>query len=238
MPNINEQRRYYTDRWGAFEYANHLELRRLAQVLTYMSDIEMPAIPRICDLGCGAGWSTNVLSMFGQVIGVDLSDTTIAQTRYPLCRFISADVIEWDAPKAEFDVVVSLEVLEHIEESAQGRYLGVAHRLLKPGGYLILTTPNKQTMNAIRGGGRTWSDQPIENWLGPDQLRSLLKQSGFIIESWTSLILGVASLKSHRLIVSHRINRLMRALGLYRIWQGAACRMNYGLHLAVLAKKY
>jgi 2-polyprenyl-3-methyl-5-hydroxy-6-metoxy-1,4-benzoquinol methylase len=202
-----------------------------------MSEADLPRHPKICDLGCGAGWSTGILGVFGPALGVDLSDVAPARIRYPHCEFTSQNVIEWDGPKGEFDLVVSLEVIEHIEQQDQSRYVAVASRLLKLNGYLIITTPNKRTMEAIPGGGRTWSNQPIENWLDPAALRSLVRSNGFQIERLTSVCLGVASLGAYRLVNSHKLARCMRSLGLFGIWQRAALSAHYGIHLALLAKK-
>ena len=65
-PGIEAQHAYYSDRWASFKYANELELTRIAAALQYMTQIEFPPNPKICDFGCGAGWSTNILGMFGQ----------------------------------------------------------------------------------------------------------------------------------------------------------------------------
>jgi len=202
-----------------------------------MTQIDLPAKPKICDFGCGAGWSTNILGVFGQATGVDLSDTTAAQARYPHCRFTSANILEEDTPQSEFDVVVSLEVLEHIEAGSQDHFLRRMHHILKEKGHLILTTPNKRTMNAIRGGGRTWSNQPIEEWVTAPELRSLLRRNGFEILSMTSVSLGVAELGLYRLVNSHKLNRCLDFLGLRGIWQDSARRANFGLHLVVLAQR-
>ena len=136
-PGIEAQHAYYSDRWASFKYANELELTRIAAALQYMTQIEFPPNPKICDFGCGAGWSTNILGMFGQATGVDLSDTTAAQARYPHCQFTSANILEGDSPSAEFDVVVSLEVLEHIEAGSQDAFCRRMHDILKEKGALI-----------------------------------------------------------------------------------------------------
>jgi len=236
-PSIQAQHEYYSDRWASFEYANQLQLTRMAAVLRFMTQIELPAKPEICDFGCGAGWSTNILGMFGQATGVDLSDTTPAQARYPHCQFRSADILQGDSPQSEFDLVVSMEVLEHIEAGAQDHFCRRMHYILKEKGYLILTTPNKRTMNAIRGGGRSWSNQPIEEWLTAPELRSLLERNGFRILSMTSVVLGVAELGLYRVLNSSKVNACMDFLGLLGIWQSAARRANFVLHLVVLAQR-
>lgn len=236
-PSTQFQEQYYSNRWKDFTHANQLELARMAKALELLAQIELPSNPKICDLGCGVGWSTSIVGIFGEATGVDLSETSHAQTRYPHCRFESVDILKWDAPESEFDVVLSLEVIEHVEEAQQGGYLAVARRILKPQGHLILTTPNRRTMNAIPGGGTTWSSQPVEDWLDAKRLRSLLKQGGFTIMSMTSFLLGVGQSGFYRLVNSSRVNKFAKSIGVARTWQWAACRANYGLHFAVLARR-
>jgi 2-polyprenyl-3-methyl-5-hydroxy-6-metoxy-1,4-benzoquinol methylase len=236
-PSLAKQQEYYTDRWNEYGYANQLELTRIAAVFQFMAHIDLPRVPKICDLGCGAGWSTNLLSAFGETTGMDLSDTTTAQLRYPHCRFISGNILDWEGPESEFDLMVSMEVIEHIQSADQTKFLAKARGLLRPGGHLVLTTPNSRTMNAIAGGGRTWSNQPVENWLSATELKELLIKNGFKILSLTSLILGVGTLGSYRLVNSHRVNRYLQSLHLLPLWRRIALWANYGLHTVVLARR-
>ncbi len=236
-PEVAEQCSYYTRRWRKFEYANHPETVRMAAVLDYLVDVRLPEHAKIFDLGCGAGWATSILGSFGETLGIDISDVTAARERYSHCRFESANILEWEPPLGICDLVVSLEVLEHVETNEQRVYLRKAYDLLKPGGHLILTTPNKKAMEAIPGGGRSYSDQPIENWLDPKELRAILRETGFQVKSLGSVLLGIACLGSFRLVNSSKWNRLLEGIGLGGAWRAGACRMNRGLHLTALARK-
>src|SRR5688572_19466148 len=189
MAEIPEQRQFYDERWASFQYPGHLEVERISKVIELLCYVRR--FERICDLGCGAGWISGVLGHFGKTLGVDLSDVERARARFPNCEFISENILEWQHPREAFDVVVSGEVIEHIPYSSQGDYLRICFDLLKPGGSLILTTPNKRTMDAIPGGGRTWSNQPIEDWLDKRQLVRLLERAGFEIKRTSSITLGI-----------------------------------------------
>jgi len=236
-PSIQAQHDYYTERWRKLQYVTPLELARLTGVFRYLDRIGLQPEPKICDLGCGAGWGTNILGMFGPATGIDLSDVSVAQARYPHCEFLSVNLSEWEPPESAFDVVVSQEVIEHIEWADQAKYLNLANTLLKPGGHLVLTTPNKPTMNAISGGGRSWSNQPLENWLDASELKALLRRSGFEIKAQTSVTIGIASEGRYRIVNSFKLNQLLNAIGLGRLWRSAALWANFGLHLVVLARK-
>jgi len=234
---IQSEKAYYSERWNQFEYANMYALARIAKIFSLMEEAELKEHPRICDLGCGAGWATGILGAFGEATGVDLAPPESATRRYPHCRFIAADILEWRYPPADFDLVVSQETIEHIDEDGQARYLDIARGMLRPHGYLILTTPNRRTMEAMPGGGRTWSNQPVENWLYAKQLKDLLRQRGFHLIRMTSFVLGFGSLGFYRLANSYKLNRLLGFTGLQPIWRGTLARAYFGLHLAALCRK-
>jgi 2-polyprenyl-3-methyl-5-hydroxy-6-metoxy-1,4-benzoquinol methylase len=235
-PNLHEQEGYYTGRWNSFAHANKFDLSRVLAVLDVLSRIGFEAPPSMCDLGCGAGWATGILGMFGRTTGVDLADTTLASQRYPHCAFVSANILEWDGPPSAFDAVISLEVIEHIEYPLQQDYLAIAHRLLKPGGHLILTTPNADTMRAMPGGGKEWSHQPIEDWLTPGALKRSLAPN-FVVHSVESIIPGLGSRGSYRLVNSSKLDGAMQAIRAGNAWERVRLRAMYGLHLVAHAQK-
>lgn len=228
---------YYAERWERFDYANTFALARITTILDMMQEAKLKEHPRICDLGCGAGWATGILGIFGPTTGVDLAPPQSARQRYSYCEFLATDILEWRHPSECFDLVVSQETLEHIDVNGQGAYLDVARGLLRDRGYLILTTPNRRTMEAFRGGGRTWSDQPIENWLYANDLKVLLRKHKFQVIRLTSFVLGYGSLGFYRLVNSGKVNRLLGLAGIQPIWRRLLARGNFGLHLAVLAQK-
>ena len=236
-PPIAQQEQYYSERWRREKYANRLSSELMGSVLQLLAQADGPYPPRICDLGCGRGWSTAILSEFGKATGVDLADLSEARLRYPQCEFHSVNIPDWDAPAAEFDLVVSQEVIEHIERSLQPKFLAIANQLLKPGGYLILTTPNRPTLNAIPAGGRSYTNQPIEEWLNARDLRQLMRKAGFDVLHLNSLILGVGSRGLYRFVNSTKLHRLWKVLGMGEFSKWAACRAGFGLHLIVLARK-
>jgi 2-polyprenyl-3-methyl-5-hydroxy-6-metoxy-1,4-benzoquinol methylase len=100
----------------------------------------------VLDLGCGNGSLSHELSKIGfEVYGVDRSESgiRIAREAFSDVHFYLGDVEENLSPvpfQAEsFDVVVSTEVVEHLYRPRQ--LIQNAFRLLKPSGYLILSTP-------------------------------------------------------------------------------------------------
>jgi SAM-dependent methyltransferase len=99
------------------------------------------ARPRILDAGCGTGGNLAMLSGFGDVIGLELDPTAVAAARSRGAWRIERGGLPVDRPawRAQFDLVVMTDVLEHIEDDA-GALTSVA-ALLRPGGHLLLTVP-------------------------------------------------------------------------------------------------
>ena len=235
--SIREQIGYYEVRWEKEHSPNYFSLARMAAVLEILVKIEFPFPTHMCDLGCGSGWASGMLSVLGPVLGVDLDVQSTAVARFQNCRFESLNILEWDPPEAQFDLVFSFEVIEHIERPLQPLYLSKARKLLRPGGHLLLTTPNRPAMDAIRGGGRTWSNQPIEEWLNAKELMSLLPSAGFQVIDLSSVVLDVARRGLFSVANSARVASLLRPVCLYHLWCATFRQLLYGLHLVVLARK-
>ena len=226
---------YYSRRWSEHAVANLVELARAAKIIGSLCELQV-AEPKICDLGCGSGWLTSILACFGATLGVDLADVSPARERYPRCEFLSTDILGWDSPEGQYDVVVSQEVIEHIPYTLQNTYLAKAARLLRVGGYLILTTPNARTLEAVPGGGREWSDQPLEEVLSKGELTRLISEQ-FEVISVRSFIFGIGRRGSYRFANSDKVRRLMASVGLRSMWDSLLGRCNYGLHFIAIARK-
>ena len=234
--SINEQSAFYNEWFSNFSYANSLQLERASVILDALSFIGLVE-PKIIDLGCGAGWLSNILGTFGPTLGIDLSNEAVevARHRYPVASFEAADVFNWKYESGAYDLVVSQEVLEHVDD--QPRYLEIAHDLLKPGGYLILTTPNRRTMMAMSPEARTeWTHQPIENWLTKDELRQLLSKKFRLVRSST-FVMGMGTQGSYRLMNSERLRKALLKFNLDYPFKRVYEKLGYGLHLVAVARK-
>lgn len=112
---------------------------------------------RVLDAGCGTGYGSFILSQTASnVVGVDISDETITwcQEQYGAPKnlsFIQASLEKLPFANAEFDCIINLEVIEHVDEEVQNAFLKEAKRVLKPSGFLIISTPNK-TMYTDKSG--------------------------------------------------------------------------------------
>lgn len=111
-------------------------------ILDFLKD-EGPS--KILEVGCGSGELSFLLADRGHnVIGIDLASEYIALAHKRKtqgdgkCVFYAADLLGFELDK-EFDVIIAMDVLEHIKDdkAAAAKLVG----LLKHGGQLILTVP-------------------------------------------------------------------------------------------------
>lgn len=111
---------------------------------------------RVLDAACGEGYGAALMAQVAdEVVGLDISGQAIehARARYgdrTNLRFEVADCTaldDWD--DAGFDLITSFETLEHVHE--QERMLDGFVRLLRPGGVLLVSTPDKHTYTDLTG---------------------------------------------------------------------------------------
>lgn len=98
----------------------------------------------ILDGGCSYGYVTKYFrKKANKVYALDLDDKhiEIAKSRYPDIDFRVGSIDETGFESAFFDAIVLTDVLEHTPDRI--KTLNELHRILKPGGKLILTTPHK-----------------------------------------------------------------------------------------------
>ncbi len=100
----------------------------------------------VLDAACGEGYGSAILArQAASVTAVDISPGTIAhaQERYPASNidFQAADCTQLPFADDRFDCIVSFETLEHLE--SQDALIAGFRRVLRPGGFLLISTPDK-----------------------------------------------------------------------------------------------
>lgn len=111
----------------------------------------LPKDSRILEIGCGSKWVGEYLKANGwtNYVGVDLSPPAD----------VVGDIKDWAAlglTGKSFDAVIAFEVIEHVDITRE------AFDLLRPGGFLLLTSPVPHM---------DWAMKILE-WLGLNQIRT------------------------------------------------------------------
>ncbi len=132
--------------------------RRLEVLLELLPELQGTAV---LEIGCAAGILASILAPHSrEFVGIDVAPTAIEFARKLSrtlrrfnTRFFVGDAHELDFPDASFDVIVSMEVFEHLIHP--GKALEAFHRVLRPGGTLVLTTttavsPSDATVKLFR----------------------------------------------------------------------------------------
>jgi 2-polyprenyl-3-methyl-5-hydroxy-6-metoxy-1,4-benzoquinol methylase len=183
-------------------YANHrLDLResRLKKLVGLLAE-ERPG--RLLDVGCAGGELAALLGTFGwQVEGVEREPALVEAARARGISVRRADFdqepLPWD--QETFDAAVAGEVIEHVIDT--DHLLGELARILRPGGVLVVTTPNLASLeNRIRlllGRYPVWMDCGVQGtghlrYYTPRVLRRQLENHGFRVErhvgNWVPLL--------------------------------------------------
>ena len=111
----------------------------------------------VLDVACGEGYGSALLARSARsVVGVDISGEAIAHARAEYAavgnvRFEAASVATLPFADASFDAVVSFETIEHVDGALQEQMLRELRRVLKPGGFLVISSPNKAVYSDKRG---------------------------------------------------------------------------------------
>lgn len=149
------------------------------------------------DVGCGGGLVAEPLARMGATVsGIDAGEDVIAVARaHAASQTLAIDYRAGDvtalaeAMPGCFDLVTCLEVVEHVTDVPV--FLAALRGLLKPGGLLVFSTPNRTPQSwavliagaerltgLIPKGGHDW-----KQFITPDELTQKLAQAGLRVES-------------------------------------------------------
>jgi SAM-dependent methyltransferase len=108
-----------------------------------IAGLGLPKPARVLDAGCGSGRNMIEFSSLGTVTGIELSETSVALARRREAgEIVSGSVLEMPFPDDSFDLAVSLDVIEHLDDDLTA--LRELRRTVAPGGALLVTVPAYQ----------------------------------------------------------------------------------------------
>lgn len=135
---------------------------------------------RLLDIGCGAGTLLRAARRAGwDAEGLEVSIVAVEHLRADGFKVFQGELAEASYPEGHFDVVMAIEVLEHIAEPAQ--LVEEIARILRPGGLMWATTPHGRGLSA-RLLGLDWSAvNPPEHLqlFSLEGVRRMMRRAGF-----------------------------------------------------------
>lgn len=122
----------------------NLNNAKLKEKLNLIEKLIPDSVTSIVDVGCGNGVITNYLAKKYKVVGVDRSSKAL--------EFVSGDKVQASSdniplPNGSFDLVLSSELLEHLEEKVFEGTVIELKRLSKR--YVLITVPNQENPNKL-----------------------------------------------------------------------------------------
>jgi GT2 family glycosyltransferase/ubiquinone/menaquinone biosynthesis C-methylase UbiE len=102
----------------------------------------------VLDSACGEGYGSDIISESAkEVYGIDISTEAITEAKKKYkkgnIRFIESNITDMPFSDDKFDIIVSYETIEHVDEASQLLFMKEVKRVLKSDGTLIISTPNK-----------------------------------------------------------------------------------------------
>ncbi len=156
---------------------------------------------RILDIGCGGGLLSEPMARLGaEIIGADASKGTLPVARIHAEQmgltidYRHASAEELGAAGEKFDVVLNMEVVEHVAQPLE--YLTSCQALLKSGGLMLTSTINrnpKSYMVAIVGAEQIMRWLPkgtheFDKFITPSELETMIGQAGLQVTGQTGFV--------------------------------------------------
>ncbi len=228
---------YHADTLRAFIYRE-----RRSVVLSMVDKLRLPESSHVLEVGCGAGSTSVALARRGyKVTAVDTVDDMIHLTRQAVDRAglgtsvetTSADICQLSFPEQQFDLVLAVGVIPWLEQP--GNAISELYRVVKRGGYVILTAANTwclsqildplcfpglrpmrwQIANILENLNIRKRAKPRLHWHSIKEIDGLLRRSGFQKLAGRTLGFGPFTLFGHKLLpepagvkVHHKIQSL------------------------------
>lgn len=153
--------------------------------VVYLDLLDHCAGAVVVDAGFGEGYGADLISRTAaHVIGVDYDASAAAHVarRYPSVSVLRGNLVTLPLASSSIDAVVNFQVIEHLWDQKQ--FLDECFRVLKPGGKLLISTPNRITFSP-------GLDTPLNPFhtreLSAAEMTELLTDSLFEVESMTGV---------------------------------------------------
>lgn len=179
IPSQQELADYYSVySYGKEQYLSPLTIDSYNKLLDEMEPYRRSN--NLLDVGCGQGWFLDVAKKRGwNVYGTEYSDVAVKKCRDRGINILQGDLNPADFKGIEIDVIVSFEVIEHINHP--NSELQKIYSLLRKGGLFYLTTPNFNCYlrHQVKDKFSVIHYPEHLSYYTPTTLHRVLKQNGF-----------------------------------------------------------
>jgi len=167
MKWLRQKQRLMVERKNMRKYNNKYEKKRICLVKGLIPSATF-GNERALDIGCNTGLFTRVLSLKGySAYGIDIDREKIITAKSLSdadIEFKVADARNLEFPDSFFSLTLCLEVIEHFDNPV--KVLDEIYRVTKPNGYLIISTPNKFSLEGL--GGKIREHLTGKRWVAWD----------------------------------------------------------------------
>ncbi len=166
--------------------SEHLEINQSLnqrQFNTFVNLLDKES--RFLEIGCSFGGLLDLVNRFGvreiSAVEPNRRDAEFCRQRYPQNRIENVSFAEAELPENHYDVIVSLEVLEHVISPFD--FLRKCARLLKQGGHLQLEVPNHRDvlLSVYQDSGyqKFYYHKAHIHYFTAESLRDIARTAGF-----------------------------------------------------------
>ena len=192
-PSITEFEKIYPPNYHAFDFSPKqygivYKIRSWLEAKRLLSCCEgLPADAKILDVGCGDGFHLNLLRQYGKktwtLEGIDLDKRAIEMAEKSGLVVHQGSVESIDLPLNTYDLAFTIQTIEHVEKPDE--VLKGIHRLLKPGGKLLIVTDNTDSVDFKFFKNHYWGGYHFPrhwNLFNGKSLTKLAAKTGYEVE--------------------------------------------------------
>jgi len=198
-PSISAFEIIYPQNYHAFNFSRKgfgvvYKIRSWLEAKRFMSCCEgLPADARILDVGCGDGFHLNLLRQYGKkswtLEGIDFDKRAIEMARKSGLVVYHGSVESINLPQNSYDLAYMVQTIEHVEKPDE--VLRGIHRLLKPGGKLVIVTDNTGSLDFKFFKRKYWGGYHFPrhwNLFNKRSLTKLAEKTGFEVARLGTII--------------------------------------------------
>jgi 2-polyprenyl-3-methyl-5-hydroxy-6-metoxy-1,4-benzoquinol methylase len=134
---------------------------------------------RCLDVACGSGEVLHMLKTRGynDITGIDISPEQVATAARVWQNVVQTDAIQYlNSNREAFDLITAFDIVEHFTKEELFDFLEALHGALRPGGTLVLQTPNAESPWGMM---QRYHDLTHELAFDPSCLENVLRLIGF-----------------------------------------------------------